>query len=324
MLYISGETIILWYFDINRPLPVSPCMQLLAQNWNGENIVIYLSLDAKIWCIEVVFIDKTFWYYFQVKDWTSAFLFSVETQQTIGYGGRSITTKCPEAAIILQLQSLVGIMIDAFLLGLTFAKLSRPRERMKTVLFSEHAVISLRDGKMCLVFRVGDVRKSQLVEAHIRLQLFRKTVTAEGHEFPFYQQNLRVCYDWRNYQEDDDRHQLFLLFPQDIVHIIDEKSPFYEITPEKLQRLHFELVVVLDGIVEATGLNMQAKCSYLNDEVLWGYDFKAMADGSQFDQEDLMFFADFSKLDDKYKTDLPTCSPREYYQQMKSLDTQGV
>ena len=256
-----------------------------------------------------------------MSDWPSAFLFSVETQQTIGYGGRSITTKCPEAAIVLQLQTLVGIMIDAFLLGLTFAKISRPRERSKTVLFSEHAVITLRDGKMCLIFRVGDVRKSQLVEAHIRLQLFRRITTAEGHEFPFYQQNLRVCYDWRNYQEDDDRHQLFLLFPQDVIHVIDERSPFYDITPAKLQESEFELVAVLDGIVEATGLNTQPKCSYHNNEILWGYDFKPMADRTQF--EEGYYFADFSKLGDMYEVHIPRCSPREYYVQQESIDTEA-
>ena len=86
-------------------------------------------------------------------------MFSLETQETIGYGKKSITTKCPEAIIILQLQSLVGLLIDAFMLGLTFAKLSRPRERMKTVIFSKYAVIAPRDGKMCLMFRVGDKKE---------------------------------------------------------------------------------------------------------------------------------------------------------------------
>ena len=220
---------------------------------------------------------------------------------------------------MLQLQTLVGIMIDAFLLGLTFAKISRPRERSKTVLFSEHAVITLRDGKMCLIFRVGDVRKSQLVEAHIRLQLFRRITTAEGHEFPFYQQNLRVCYDWRNYQEDDDRHQLFLLFPQDVIHVIDERSPFYDITPEKLSQYDFELVFVLDAIVEATGMNTQVKSSCLSHEVLWGYDFRNVAERTQF--EDGNFWADFSKLDEIYKVDIPRCSPRKYYEQQVSKET---
>ena len=59
------------------------------------------------------------------------------------------------------------------MLGLTFAKLCQPRERTKTVMFSENAVIALRDRKLCLMFRVGDIRKSQIVDASIRMQLFR-------------------------------------------------------------------------------------------------------------------------------------------------------
>ena len=60
-------------------------------------------------------------YFEQVDDFTSAFYFSVETQQTIGYGGRQVTTKCVIAGFILQLQSLAGNLIDCILLGLIFA-----------------------------------------------------------------------------------------------------------------------------------------------------------------------------------------------------------
>lgn len=51
--------------------------------------------------------------------------------------------------MLLQVQSLIGLILDAFMLGLTFAKLSQPRERMKTVMFSDYAVIAPRDSKMC-------------------------------------------------------------------------------------------------------------------------------------------------------------------------------
>ena len=61
----------------------------------------------------------------------SAFLFSLETQTTIGYGGRQITPNCPEAVILLNIQSLVGFLIGALELGLIFAKLSRPPEQSR-------------------------------------------------------------------------------------------------------------------------------------------------------------------------------------------------
>ena len=241
----------------------------------------------------------------------SAFLFSIETEQTIGYGNRAITNKCPEAAILLQLQSLIGLILDAFMLGLTFAKLSQPRERMKTVMFSEYAVIAPRDGKMCLMFRVGDIRKSQIVDASIRMQLFRKWKTAEGREIPFYQEDLKVCYDWRN-PDNDFRNQLFLLLPMVIIHVIDENSPFYEMTPDKLRESDYEVVIVLDGIVEHTGMNTQPKTSYTSDEILWGYDFGDIID-SKF-LENGKYFVDFSKFNDIFNVEVPLCSPKEFYQ----------
>lgn len=45
---------------------------------------------------------------------------------------------------------------------------------------SENAVISLRDGCLCLLLRVGDMRNTHLVEAHVRLQLIKQRITDEG------------------------------------------------------------------------------------------------------------------------------------------------
>lgn len=196
------------------------------------------------------------------------------------------------------------------MLGLTFAKLSQPRERMKTVMFSEYAVIAPRDGKMCLMFRVGDIRKSQIVDASIRMQLFRKWTTTEGREVPFYQEDLKVCYDWRN-PDNDFRNQLFLLLPMVIIHVIDENSPFYGLTPDEIKESDYEVVVVLDGIVEHTGMNTQPKTSYTADEIIWGYDFVDVIDRNFLDNG--KYFMDFSKFNEIYNVDVPSCSPKEFY-----------
>ena len=211
---------------------------------------------------------------------------------------------------MLQVQSLIGLILDAFMLGLTFAKLSQPRERMKTVMFSDYAVIAPRDGKMCLMFRVGDIRKSQIVDASIRMQLFRKWKTTEGREVPFYQEDLKVCYDWRN-PDNDFRNQLFLLLPMVIIHVINENSPFYGVTPDELKESDYEVVVVLDGIVEHTGMNTQPKTSYTADEIIWGYDFVDVIDRKFLEKG--KYFVDFSKFNEISAVDVPSCSPKEFY-----------
>ena len=91
--------------------------------------------------------------FLQVRDFASCFLFSLETQHTIGYGTRQTTTQCSDAMIVMSLQAVLGCLIQAFMVGLVFSKLTQPRHRTKTIIFSNTAVINLRNGKLCLVIR---------------------------------------------------------------------------------------------------------------------------------------------------------------------------
>ena len=68
-------------------------------------------------------------------------------------------------------QFMTGVVMQTLMAGVIFAKLARPIKRAATILFSKNAVICMRDGKLCLLFRVGDMRKSSLAEAHVRLQV---------------------------------------------------------------------------------------------------------------------------------------------------------
>ena len=130
-----------------------------------------------------------------ISSFAGAILFSIETQQTIGYGVRFTTEKCTEAILVMMLQSSFGVMIQSFLVGVVFAKLSRPKNRSETLMFSKNAVISLRDGRLCLICRVGDMRKSHIVEAHVRMYLIKKRVTLEGEIMPLHMYDLNVGWD---------------------------------------------------------------------------------------------------------------------------------
>lgn len=71
---------------------------------------------------------------------------------------------------------MTGVILQAFMVGIVFAKLSRPKKRTQTLLFSRNAVICQRDGQSCLMFRVGDMRKSHIIEAHVRAQMIKRKV----------------------------------------------------------------------------------------------------------------------------------------------------
>lgn len=53
------------------------------------------------------------------------------------------------------------------------------------------------------------------------------------------------------FETGDDR--LFLVSPLVISHEIDSNSPFWDMSQSQLQKEDFEIVVILEGMVEATG-----------------------------------------------------------------------
>uniref|UniRef100_U3JUL3 Uncharacterized protein n=1 Tax=Ficedula albicollis TaxID=59894 RepID=U3JUL3_FICAL len=181
-----------------------------------------------------------------LNGFVSAFLFSIETETTIGYGHRVITDTCPEGIVLLLLQAILGSMVNAFMVGCMFVKISQPNKRAETLVFSSHAVVSLRDDRLCLMFRVGDLRDSHIVEASIRAKLIQSKQTQEGEFIPLDQTDLSV-----GFETGDDR--LFLVSPLIISHEIDERSPFWDVSRGQLERDDFEIVVILEGMVEATG-----------------------------------------------------------------------
>lgn len=63
--------------------------------------------------------------------------------------------------------------------------------------------------------------------------------------------------------------------PQTITHVISDSSPFWTVGATALQREHFEIIVILEGIVETSGMTCQARTSYTEDEILWGRRFES-------------------------------------------------
>ncbi|CAH2318165.1 G -activated inward rectifier potassium channel 4-like, partial [Pelobates cultripes] len=195
----------------------------------------------------------------KLNGFVSAFLFSIETETTIGYGYRVITDKCPEGIVLLLVQAILGSIVNAFMVGCMFVKISQPKKRAETLMFSNMAVISVRDGKLCLMFRVGDLRNSHIVEASIRAKLIKSKQTKEGEFIPLNQTDINVGFD-----TGDDR--LFLVSPLIICHEFNEQSPFWEMSKDQLGKEEFEIVVILEGMVEATDHLWTMHCHLTSQE----------------------------------------------------------
>lgn len=197
---------------------------------------------------------------------TAAFLYSLETQTTIGYGGRVLTEQCAVAVILLVFQSLVGVIINCFICGIILAKISLPKKRAKTVTFSHTAVICLKKGSLCLLIQVANLRKTLLIGSQIYGKLLRTTTTPEEDTIILDQVDV-------DFTVDAGKDNLFFICPLTLYHVIDRGSPFYNLTADTLPQQDFELVVFLDGTAESTSSSCQVRTSYVPQEIQWGYSF---------------------------------------------------
>ncbi|XP_008330855.1 ATP-sensitive inward rectifier potassium channel 15 [Cynoglossus semilaevis] len=221
-----------------------------------------------------------------VETLTGAFLFSLESQTTIGYGFRYISEECPLAIFTLVAQLVITGLAEIFVTGAFLAKLARPKKRAETIKFSQVAVICQRQGKMCLMVRVANMRKSLLIQCQLTGKLLHSNVTEEGEKTQIHQSSV-------DFQMDSSGECPFLILPLTFYHVLDEKSPLASLTAENLKVRDFELLVTLNATMESTAATCQSRTSYIPQEILWGYEFKPVL----FSTSGGRYVADFKFFD---------------------------
>ncbi|KAF7648843.1 hypothetical protein LDENG_00150710 [Lucifuga dentata] len=201
-----------------------------------------------------------------VQTLTGAFLFSLESQTTIGYGFRYISEECPLAIFTLVAQLVITGLAEIFVTGAFLAKLARPKKRAETIKFSQSAVICQRQGKLCLMVRVANMRKSLLIQCQLTGKLLHSNVTEEGEKTQVHQSSV-------DFFMDSSGECPFLILPLTFYHVLDDKSPLAGLTAENLNARDFELLVTLNATMESTAATCQSRTSYVPQEILWGYEF---------------------------------------------------
>ncbi|XP_078510409.1 inward rectifier potassium channel 16 [Lissotriton helveticus] len=216
-----------------------------------------------------------------VRTFSGAFLFSLETQTTIGYGNRCVTEECSAAIILVTLQSVLSCIIDTFIIGAAMAKMATARKRAQTIRFSYYAIVSIRDGKLCLMWRIGDFRSNHVVEGTVRAQLLRYK---EDH-------TKRIAMEYKDLKLLNDK--VILVAPVTVVHKIDRESPLYSMDRKALATGCFEVLVTFVYTGDSTGTSHQSRTSYLPREIYWGFRFNEIlqvkkkyykVDGTQFEE----------------------------------------
>ncbi|KAF4321916.1 hypothetical protein JM18_003699 [Phytophthora kernoviae] len=150
------------------------------------------------------------------------FSFSVSVLFTIGFGtngGDVFFGDCVWVQTIITLESLTGILLDALAIGIIFQRFSRAQARANTIVMSTHACVRRIRGNLYFMFQVCEMRKHQLVEAHVRMYAVRHDVEF-GERYYFQSYPMRI-----QHPDDDLGGMLLLALPSVVVHRMDAWSP---------------------------------------------------------------------------------------------------
>jgi len=181
--------------------------------------------------------------------------FSIETLSTAGYGDMHPQTHYGH--FIATVELFTGIFSMSLMMGLIFARFSRPNARL---LFADNPVISSHDGKPTLMIRLANERHNIISNATARLWLFKSVVSMEG-------QSVRRFYELPLARNESPA----LALSWTLYHILDEESPLYGLKADDLETSNASLVVVVSGYDVVAAQTVHARRSYDHPDIRFGH-----------------------------------------------------
>ena len=152
------------------------------------------------------------------------------------------------------------------------------------------------------------------MHVQISLKILRRQISFEGE----------VYQDMKTLKINPDRSDetcIFFVWPLEIVHVIDEESPFYEMAAADLAKQKFELVAVMEGTNETSNAKFQARTSYLPQEILWGQRFESML---IYRRDQNRFQVNFSAFHSSFEVATPSVSAKQLDRIMSSFIPPGA
>jgi inward rectifier potassium channel len=194
------------------------------------------------------------------------FFFSAQSLTTVGYG-RVAPVGIPVSSVA-AIESMVGLLGFALATGLLYGRFSKANAK---IIHSRNMVIGPYQGGTGLMFRIANMRLTQLVEVEVQVTLAMIT-NEEGREVR------------RFFPLDLERNKI-AMFPLSwtVVHPINENSLLFRKTKEELLREDVELMVYFKAYDETFSQNVHYRISYRAGDMVWGakfiINFEAQADG---------------------------------------------
>lgn len=204
------------------------------------------------------------------------FFFSAQTSTTVGYGRINPATNI--ASFIAVLDSLSGVIYFAVVTGLLYGRFSKP---IPKILFAKNGVYSPYKDGFAFMFRLANKLNHQLQNAEVRL-IATLLVDADGIVGRQYFE-----------LELERKEIIFLATSWTIVHPVNDRSPFYNMTKEEFDLAEPEFMLQLKVYDQSYSQDTFTNTSYRKDEIVWNAKFEKILVNTDTEN-----YVDFTKFND--------------------------
>jgi inward rectifier potassium channel len=188
-----------------------------------------------------------------------AFFFSCQTFTTVGYG--RINPIGLVASFTASLEALTGLMTFAVITGLIYGRFSRPRAYLR---YSKNALfVPFRNG-VAVMFRMVPFTKNYMVNVEVKATLAIRVLEDEQVKNKFFSLTLDLS------------KANSLTSNWTLVHMINEESPFYNLSKEDIINSNAEVMVFVQGFDETFSNTVISRTSYSYEDFVYGAKFVQM------------------------------------------------
>ncbi len=195
--------------------------------------------------------SASFWSEFQ-----DAFFFSSQTISTLGFS--RISPAGFASSSVAAVEALIGLLAFALATGLLYGRFSRP---VAKILYSEWALISPYREMKGLMFRIANMRRSELIDADVTMTLSRNELQGGKMLRRFYPLSL------------ERKLVPILSMTWTVVHPIDEESPFHGLSLEELRNSDMEVVILIKAFDDTFSQTVHSRFSYKFSELVYNAKF---------------------------------------------------
>ena len=185
------------------------------------------------------------------------FFFSIETLTTVGYG--EMFPQTDYAHVVVSIETFVGLFFTASMLGLIFARVSRPRARL---IFAKAMTVGPHEGRRTLVLRVANARLNMIGSATARLWIAMQQNTQENVPYRRFLEMKLVRSE----------NPVFTL-SWTILHTIDETSPLFGLSQADLAEMDAFFILSIAGHDETSVQEVRARETYSVEDIRWDHKF---------------------------------------------------